>query len=236
MMATACTRCGWWAYARQGVPAAPKHACHPLCPLNRKASSLQPHPPQCSSPSEAQILVAMATQPHYKEFTIVGRRKPTDQEQNPPVYRMRVFAPNPVVARARFWYFMRTLKKLKRVNGEVIAFHEIVERNDRVRNYGIWLRYNSRTLTHNMYKEFRDTSRAGAVTQLYQDMAGRHRARLSTIQIIDVKELAAKDCVRVSTQQFHSNKIKFPLPHRVLRAAHKSSKTFLAKRPSTHFH
>lgn len=55
----------------------------------------------------------------------MGRRKPTEQEENPPVYRMRIFAPNPVVARARFWYFMRTLKKLKRVNGEVLAFSEV---------------------------------------------------------------------------------------------------------------
>jgi large subunit ribosomal protein L18Ae len=150
---------------------------------------------------------------------------------------MRLFAQNAVVARARFWYFMRTLKKLKKINGEIVAFHEIVERNDKVKNYGIWLRYNSRRATHNMYKEFRETSRAAAVTALYQDMAGRHRARLSTIQILDVKELAAKDCVRPTTQQFHNSAIKFPLPHRVLRTPHaKVSRKFLARRPSTHFH
>ncbi len=33
-----------------------------------------------------------------------------------------------------------------------------------VKNYGIWLRYDSRSGTHNMYKEYRDMSRVGAVT------------------------------------------------------------------------
>ncbi|KAJ7738457.1 hypothetical protein DFH07DRAFT_752516, partial [Mycena maculata] len=35
----------------------------------------------------------------------------------------------------------------------------------------IWLWYNSRLGTHNMYKEFRDLSRVDAVKSLYQDMA-----------------------------------------------------------------
>ena len=35
-----------------------------------------------------------------------------------------------------------------------------------------------------MYKEFRDTTLIGAVNNLYADMAGRHRARDRSIQII----------------------------------------------------
>jgi hypothetical protein len=37
-----------------------------------------------------------------------------------------------------------------------------------VKNFGIWLRYQSRTGYHNMYKEYRDTTLNGAVEQLYQ--------------------------------------------------------------------
>lgn len=35
----------------------------------------------------------------------------------------------------------------------------------RIKNFGIWLRYDSRTGTHNMYREYRDLTTAAAVTQ-----------------------------------------------------------------------
>ena len=37
-----------------------------------------------------------------------------------------------------------------------------------MKNYGIWVRYQSRTGYHNAYKEYRDTTLNGAVEQLYQ--------------------------------------------------------------------
>lgn len=47
------------------------------------------------------------------------------------------------------------------------GYQKIFERKPmKVKNFGILLRYNSRTGTHNLYKEFRDTSRTGAVNQL----------------------------------------------------------------------
>ena len=36
-----------------------------------------------------------------------------------------------------------------------------------IKNFGIWVRYQSRTGYHNMYKEYRDTTLNGAVEQLY---------------------------------------------------------------------
>lgn len=53
----------------------------------------------------------------------------------------------------------------------------------KVKNFGIWLRYDSRSGTHNMYKEFRELTRADAVKSLYQDMAARHRARFRSIHV-----------------------------------------------------
>ena len=53
----------------------------------------------------------------------------------------------------------------------------------KVKNFGIWLRYDSRSGTHNMYKEFRELTRADAVKALYQDMAARHRARFRSIHV-----------------------------------------------------
>ena len=39
-----------------------------------------------------------------------------------------------------------------------------------VKNFGIWVRYTSRTGVHNMYKEYRDVTLTGAVDQLYSEM------------------------------------------------------------------
>src|SRR3954451_18905234 len=53
----------------------------------------------------------------------------------------------------------------------------------KVKNFGIWIRYDSRSGTHNMYKEYREMSRTDAVEALYQDMAARHRARFRSIHV-----------------------------------------------------
>ncbi len=37
-----------------------------------------------------------------------------------------------------------------------------------IKNYGIWVRYMSRTGFHNAYKEYRDVTLNGAVEQMYQ--------------------------------------------------------------------
>ncbi|MCP9262641.1 60S ribosomal protein L18a [Dirofilaria immitis] len=84
-----------------------------------------------------------------------------------------------------------------------------------IKNYGIWLRYDSRTNHHNMYREYRDNTIAGAVTQCYRDMGARHRAQADRIQIIKVQVIKASDCKRAAIKQFHNSKICFPLPHRI---------------------
>lgn len=60
-----------------------------------------------------------------KQYLIVGRAKPTEKEPEPKVYRMRVFAPNTVVAKSRFWTLMRKQKKIKHTGAELIALHEV---------------------------------------------------------------------------------------------------------------
>ena len=52
-----------------------------------------------------------------------------------------------------------------------------------VQTYGIWMRYDSRTGHHNMYREYRDVSVNGAVSKMYQDVASRHRSRFSNVQV-----------------------------------------------------
>jgi large subunit ribosomal protein L18Ae len=98
---------------------------------------------------------------------VIGRALPTEADPQPTIYKMTVFAKNHVVAKSRFWVFIAKLKKVKKSRGEIIAVETIHAKGGiKARNYGILLRYNSRTGTHNVYKEFRDVTRVGAVQQL----------------------------------------------------------------------
>ncbi|OZJ03690.1 hypothetical protein BZG36_03504 [Bifiguratus adelaidae] len=170
------------------------------------------------------------------EYQVVGRKLPSEQEPVPKLYRMRLFAPNEVVAKSRFWYFLKKLRKVKKAAGEIVSINEIFEkRPQQIKNFGIWLRYDSRSGTHNMYKEYRELSRTDAVESCYQDMAARHRARFSSVQIIRVAEVANADVRRPYIRQLLVKNIAFPLPHRVHKAPKNRRALFLAKRPTTFY-
>ena len=155
---------------------------------------------------------------------------------------MTIFAPNEVVAKSRFWYFLRGLKKVKKATGEIVSvkvvrtsqtkiidfpplatfgpnkqiqLHE--KHPEKVKNFGIWIRYDSRSGTHNMYKEYREMSRSDAVEALYSDMAARHRARFRSIH------------VRLSR---HRDAFFFSFGHSRLTAA-RSSVSSSSRRPRT---
>jgi large subunit ribosomal protein L18Ae len=106
---------------------------------------------------------------------------------------------------------------------------------ERVKNFGVWFRYDSRTGTHNAYKEFREMSAEKAINHLYQNMAGLSRAKATAIQILKVSELAPSECKRPDIKQFHKGGIQFPLPHRVRKTEKAYKTTFKASRPNTHY-
>lgn len=85
------------------------------------------------------------------------------------------------------------------------------------------------------YKEYRECSINSAIQAVYNDLAGRNRARPRGIQIIRTVEVKPASCKRVNVTQFHDSKIKFPLAHRVLRVEKKFKTTFKASRPNTYF-
>lgn len=169
------------------------------------------------------------------QYQVIGRKLPTESDSTPQLYRMHIFARDVERARSRFWYFLQQYRKVKKTTGEILSVNEIFEKNDRVvSNYGVWLRYNSRSGTHNMYKEYRDVSLCKAIEQMFAEMAGTHRARKESIQIIRTAEVEAKDTRRVALKQFHDSGVKFPLVHVVPRASSKKfRKTFKAHRPTT---
>ncbi|KAI5290799.1 Altered inheritance of mitochondria protein 18 mitochondrial [Ascosphaera acerosa] len=55
------------------------------------------------------------------EYQVIGRHLPTEANPAPKLYRMRIFAPNDVVAKSRFWYFLMKLRKVKKANGEIVS-------------------------------------------------------------------------------------------------------------------
>ncbi|KAF9682836.1 hypothetical protein SADUNF_Sadunf05G0149600 [Salix dunnii] len=265
----------------------------------------------------------------FHQYQVVGRALPTENDDHPKIYRMKLWATNEVRSKSKFWYFLRKLKKVKKSNGQILAINEvcvirhallvvlswhhflalnvegflgkvitvlilcylptwiscsnlnctfsliegksilagystlvkvsvdnlfqyffvirilvlglggslkgnIFEKNPtKIKNFGIWLRYQSRTGYHNMYKEYRDTTLNGAVEQMYTEMASRHRVRFPCIQIIKTATIPAKLCKRESTKQFHNSKIKFPLVFKKVRPPTRKLKTtYKASRPN----
>ncbi|KAM5237983.1 large ribosomal subunit protein eL20 [Ctenodactylus gundi] len=210
----------------------PPQAAAPLA-VSSQETGARPRKTKAAASSQHSQGAGPASAP-LREYKVVGRCLPTPKCRTPPLYRMRIFAPNYVVAKSRFWYFVSQLKKMKKSSGEIVYCGQVFEKSPlRVKNFGVWLRYDSRSGTHNMYREYRDLTTAGAVTQCYRDMGARHRARAHSIQIMKVEEIAASKCRRPAVKQFHDSKIKFPLPHRVLRRQHKPR--FTTKRPNTFF-
>ncbi|KAI8994883.1 60S ribosomal protein L18ae [Pilobolus umbonatus] len=170
------------------------------------------------------------------EYQVVGRKLPSAEDASPKLYRMRIFAPNDVVAKSRFWYFLKKLRKVKKAAGEIVSLNQISEkRPEQIKNFGIWIRYDSRSGTHNMYKEYREMSRVEAVAHCYQDMASRHRARFRSVQIIRVAEVKDADVRRQYIKQLLSKDLTFPLPHRINKIAKEHRALYIAKRPSTFY-
>jgi len=168
------------------------------------------------------------------QYWVVGRQTPSEANPEPTCFRIRVFAKNTVIARSRFWYQMKRQNKVRRTQGEIISVSEIFERKcNSIKNYGIVLRYQSRTGVINMYKEYRANTLCSAVSTMYSEMAGRHSARGETIHIIKTVVVPNKDVVREGTYQFVKTAVRFPkITHgkRAPTSAHFS--TFTAARPT----
>lgn len=184
-----------------------------------------------------------------REYQIVGRKLANPNESNPQLFKMRIFAPNEVVAKSRFFYFLCKLKKVKKAAGEIVSINEVYEAKPmKIKNFGVWIRYDSRSGTHNMYKEYRELCRTDAIKSccmpsflafeyvfimyftLDQDMAAQHRARFRSIHIIKIAEISTAQVRRPYIKQLIDPKLKFPLPHRCARAFRP---IFAGKRPTT---
>merc|ERR1712196_640250 len=120
------------------------------------------------------------------------------------------------------------MMKAKKTGGEILAVNEIFEKNpNTVKNYAIWLRYRSRSDQHNMYKEYRDMTVTGAVSQMFSEMAGRHRGQSESITIMKTAIVPASKCRRPHVLQMHKKDLKFPVVKKLPLCPKKLRKTFL---------
>ena len=110
-------------------------------------------------PTKAQLKQVAMPKTLLKEYHVVGRKVPvppnelkkTPGDMAPQIFRMRIFAPNEVIAKSRYWYFMHQFSKAKKSTGEILTVNEVRERNSNViKNFGIQIKYTSRRGTHNL--------------------------------------------------------------------------------------
>lgn len=69
-----------------------------------------------------------------QEYQVVGRHLPTEAEPSPKIYRMRIFAPNEVVAKSRFWYFLRCAHTYFSILGTLLMPTQAIEEGQE----GLW--------------------------------------------------------------------------------------------------
>eukprot|EP00290_Baffinella_frigidus_P016903 CAMPEP_0180208116 /NCGR_PEP_ID=MMETSP0987-20121128/10559_1 /TAXON_ID=697907 /ORGANISM="non described non described, Strain CCMP2293" /LENGTH=198 /DNA_ID=CAMNT_0022164223 /DNA_START=25 /DNA_END=621 /DNA_ORIENTATION=- len=175
----------------------------------------------------------------YHQYQVVGRLKPSAQygTRKSDIFKMNVFAPNKIVAKSRFWYYMSMLNRVKKANGEILQINEVFEKKPQtVSTYGIWMRYDSRTGHHNMYREYRHVSINNAVSKMYQDVATSTTDYLGNKVAFPLTHRVIRPSRKTSTTDYLGNKVAFPLSHRVIRPSSKTfKKTFVARRPRTCF-
>merc|ERR1712100_393249 len=95
------------------------------------------------------------------------------------------------------------------------------------------LKYLTRADVVNMYKEYRSTTLNGAMSQLYNEMAGRHSARAESIHIIKTVVLPAKSLRRPQILQYAKTNTKFPKFTTIKRAPTAQHKNlYTATRPT----
>ena len=169
-----------------------------------------------------------------KNYEVIARPIPTEAVPNPPALRVQVFAADEVCAKSQFWNVARRNARLKRAHGEILAVKQVIEPEPtRVKNYGVWLTFRSVRGTHNIYKEFRDTTTEGAVLRMYQEMAGTHNVQQKQISIIKIAEIPADKVAHKHVEQYADDHVKFPIVKQPIRPAHASQKKLLSKKRPT---
>lgn len=169
-------------------------------------------------------------------YEVVGRKRPADDEASAPkLWRMEIFAPNRVLAKSRFHYFLNRQQCVKKSKGvEILGIREIHEKRPLCpANYAVAIRCRSKHSITNLTKEFRDVSALGAVEQMYHEMAARHRARFYDIQVTSVGTRSKEQVKRPAVAQMLDPSFLFPRHRLVRKRLVLNSASFRTRNPST---
>merc|ERR1711904_76785 len=152
----------------------------------------------------------------YHYYRGVGRRLPTNDHPDPTLYVMKIWATDPVRARSKYWHLLRKTCHIQKNCGQIVSCAEIFEKKPtKVKNYGIWLRYLSRTGSHNSYQEYRETSLNLAIENMYRDMASRHKVSAQNVKIIRTAQIPTNLCKRIASTHFDKDHLKLPIIHKI---------------------
>jgi large subunit ribosomal protein L18Ae len=168
-------------------------------------------------------------------YVVIGRTVPTDRDPAPKIFKAKVYAANDVVAKSRFFKYMRVNREANRAKKSTIQILKCQKKGQeyagRAKTFGFCLNYQSRTHRVGMYKEVRATTEVEAANKLVADMAGRHRADASSIKITSVKEVSKGQIRRLINKGLTDELISFRYPYAVVPKP-KELKTRFATRSS----
>jgi large subunit ribosomal protein L18Ae len=149
-------------------------------------------------------------------FEVIGRTVPTDRDRNPKIFKCKVYAPNEVVAKSRFFKYMKVNREANRAKKSTIQILRVQKRGQeyggRAKTFGFCLNYQSRTHRVGMYKEIRATTETEAVNKLLADMAGRHRTKNSAMKITACREVPKSKLRRLINKQLTNELVSFRYP------------------------
>eukprot|EP00494_Astrolonche_serrata_P030754 UN31022 len=153
-------------------------------------------------------------------YEVIGRTVPTERDPAPKIFKAKVYAANDVVAKSRFFKYMRFNREANRAKKSTIQILRVQRKGQeyggRAKTYGFCLNYQSRTHRVGMYKEIRATTETEAVNKLIADMAGRHRAKSSSIQITTCREVPKSKTRRLINKQLTKEMLSFRYPCNVV--------------------
>merc|ERR1712029_948009 len=166
-------------------------------------------------------------------YEVLGRTTPNKQENDPKIFKAKIYAQNDVVAKSRFFKYMKLNREAnhgKKANIQILYVKKKgKEYEGKAKTYGFCLNYQSRTHRLGMYKEIRATTETEAINKLISDMTGRHRADSSSIQVISCRIVNKNQTRRLINKQLSEELISFRYPYNVVPKPREFKKTFVPK-------
>ncbi|KAH0724677.1 hypothetical protein KY290_000482 [Solanum tuberosum] len=59
----------------------------------------------------------------FHQYQMVGRANPSETDEQPKIYHMKLWATNEVRAKSKFGYLLRELKKVKKSNEQMLSIN-----------------------------------------------------------------------------------------------------------------